>query len=219
MVITSATHLSCFSLKLCVYQVKRIFTGRSVAGMLLGMVVYQLGAVVPHYVFIRLVPDTSKETNKTILVFDFLTYNERLGVLSILFSYSIPTLICFALVSVGTIFLVIKLRQSAEFRRSMAVKRPVKISSKERTLSRSVIGICVIYIVCQGPNVILYLVSIVYPPVHTWNPVYGNVVLVLMSAIMLLQAISSSINLFVYFRMMSQYRYTFKKLFLSGGIS
>ena len=178
-----------------------------------------MGAVVPHYFFIRLVPVTSQLTNKTILVFDFLTYNERLGVLSILLSYSIPTFICFVLVSVGTIFLVIKLRQSAEFRRSMAVKRPDKISSKERTVSRSVIGICVVYIVCQSPNVIIYLVSIVYPPAHTMNPVYGNFVFLLLALIMILQAISSSINLFVYFKMMSQYRDTCKKLFLSGGIN
>ena len=181
--------------------------------MLLGMVVYQLATVAPHYVFIRLVPAVSQLTNKTILVFDYLTYNERLGVLSMLLSFSIPTFICFALVSVGTIFLVIKLRQSAEFRKSMAVKRPEKISSKEQTVSRSVIGICVIYIVCQSPNVILYLVSIIHPPLHAWNPVYGNIVYLLVWVILLLQATSASINLFIYLKMMSQYRDVFKKLF------
>ena len=183
--------------------------------MLIAMAIYEIATMFPLYLSVRLIPATSSLTNKSIVVYDWQNYDVATGVLAILLNFSIPTFICFILVTMGTIFLAIKLRQSAEFRKSMSVKKTDKISTRERKVSRSVIGVCVIYIVCQSPNVFIYLASIIYPPFASFDPVYGNLVLLILFVCILFQAISSSINLFVYLQMMSQYRETFKKLFLA----
>ena len=143
---------------LSIHQVKLIFTRRNVVCVLLGMLVYQTRAVIPHYLSVWLVPVSASQSNRTILVFAVFTYNKRIVIISLLFSLTIPTLICFILVTVGTIFLVIKMQQSAEFRRSMAEKQPEKISTPEKTVTRSVIGICVIHISFMSPDVAFYLV-------------------------------------------------------------
>ena len=178
--------------------------------LLVGMVLYQVATLVPHYLYISVVSVTDPVTNRTKFFFDFVNYNERLGILSLLLSFSIPTFVCFAVVTTGTFFLVIKLRQSADFRKSMAVTRPGKISKKERTVSKMAIGICVIYVICLSPSVASFLVSTAFSQFHAFNLVYGNVALIAIGVSLLFQAISSSINLFVYLVMMSKFRHTFK---------
>ena len=196
-----------------IYQVKLIFTRKNVVCVLLGRLVYQTCAVIPHYLTMRLIPVSAPQFNRTILVFDLFTYNKRMGIISLLFSVTIPTFICFILVLVGTIFLVIKLQQSAEFRRSMTEKQPEKISTREKTVARSVVGICVIYISCMTPDVAFYLVCQVFPQFHALEPVYGNIAMVATNVATLGQSVSASVNIFVYIKMMSQYRDTFNKLF------
>ena len=174
---------------------------------------YQTCAVIPHYLSIRMTPVSAPQSNRTILVFHMFTYNKRIGIISLLFSVTIPTFICFIHVTVGTTFLVIKLQQSVEFRRSMTEKQLEKISTREKTVARSVLGIRAIYISCMTPDVALYLVGQVFPPFHALDPVYGNIAMVATNAATLGQSVSASVNIFVYINMMSQYRDTFKKLF------
>ncbi|KAK3797167.1 hypothetical protein RRG08_060511 [Elysia crispata] len=180
------------------------------------MVLYQMGTLVPHYLYIGLTHATSPLTNKTVLVFDLLKYNERIGVLSLLLSFSLPTLVCFILVTLGTLILVARLRHSAELRSSSAVKRPLRIASKERSVATSVIGICVIYIVCLSPNVGFILVATAFPRFFYSDSVYGNATVFILTVASVFQSVSASVNLFVYLRMMSKYKAVLTKLFLSA---
>ena len=178
------------------------------------MAVYQIGTLVPHYLYIRLIPAATSLTNKTIFFFDHLKYNERIGVISLLLSFSVPSLVCFLLASVGTIFLVVKLRQNAQIRKSMTGKHSGMIFTKEKILARSIIGICCIYIVFFSPNVVTYFVASILPSFHIRDPVYGNAAMLTLYLSYLLQSVSASVNLFVYMYMMTQYRNTFLKIFL-----
>ena len=197
-----------------------MFTRRTVAGTLLVMILYELATTLPHFLSMALTRVKSPLTNKTILAFDFINYNERVGILSTLLSFSIPTSISFLIVIVGTILLVVKLQQSSNFRRSIAGNSwETAISARDRTLSRSIIGICVMYIVCLSPNVVIFLVSTAFPPFHIRDPVYGNVAYLSINFGILVQGINASMNMFVYLHMMSPYRKTFKKLFLPSTSS
>ena len=181
--------------------------------LLVGMVLYQVATLIPHYLYISVVSVTDPVTNRTKFFFDFVNYNYRLGILSLLLSFSIPTFVCFILVTIGTIFLVAKLRQSADFRKSTAVARPQKISTKDKTVSNMVIAICVIYIVCLSPNVGTFLVSTAYPQFHSFNPMYRNIAQFALDVSLIFQSICSSINLFVYLKMMSKFREIFNTVF------
>ena len=199
---------------LFIEQVKLIFTRRTVVCFMVGMVLYQLANVIVHYLHINLIFMKDPVTNRTMFFFDVVNYNQRVGIISILLSFSIPTFACFLLVTIGTIFLVVKLRQSADFRKSMTVMRPDKISTKDKAVSKIVIGICVIYIICLSPNVASYVVSTAFSEFHTFNPVYGNIAHLSLIVSYLFQTISSSMNLFVYLQMMSKFREMFKSVFL-----
>ena len=181
--------------------------------LLVGMVLYQVATLIPHYLHISVVSVTDPVTNRTKFFFDFVNYNDRLGIISLLLSFSIPTFVCFILVTTGTIFLVAKLRQSADFRKSTAVTRPQKISTKDKTVSNMVIAICVIYIVCLSPNVATTLASTAFSQFHSFNPTYGNIVISSLDVSLMFQSICSSINFFVYLKMMSKFREIFNTVF------
>ena len=197
-----------------------MFTRRTMAGTLLVMILYELATTLPHFLSMALMRVMSPLTNKTILVFDLTNDNNRVGLLSTLLSFSIPTFISFLIVIVGTILLVVKLQQISNFRRSIAGNRwETALSARDRTLSRSIIGICVMYIVCLSPNVVVFLLSTAFPPFHIRDPVYGNVAYLSLHFGSLVQGINASMNMFIYLHMMSPYRKTFKKLFLRSTSS
>ncbi|GFS04892.1 peptide receptor GPCR [Elysia marginata] len=195
-------------------KVKQIFTRKVVTSLFFGMVLYQLAISVPHYSLMGLTPVTSTTTNETLLAFDFLKYNNNLGLVFVFASSTAPTAISFVLVIIGTTFLLVKLRQSAEFHSSMTGNRRIRISTREKKVARSAFGICVIYIVCFSPTVGIYVATAIFPRFDVPDPVYGNAATFILYLSMLLQVVSASINFFVYLEMLSQFKGTLKNLFL-----
>ncbi|KAK3758009.1 hypothetical protein RRG08_058316 [Elysia crispata] len=79
-------------------------------------------------------------------------------------SYSLPTALCFTTITVGTLLLVIKLRQTVVVRSSMAPgSRSSVDTNRETKIVRVVIIISTIYICCLSPSVSFYATSFGIP--------------------------------------------------------
>ena len=178
------------------------------------MEAYQIASATPRSFAIILTRTTSLLTNKTIFFFE--STNQVMDISSILASYSIPTFVCFIIVVAATVFLISRFNHSRRFRDSMVRQdnRTEKISNEDMKLSRAVAFICIIFIIEATPNVFMFVSIIVYPELHVTMPRLRNISYVIVASGMLFHAISSSINIFVYFRMGQKFKSTFKESFI-----
>ncbi|GFS08123.1 chemosensory receptor A [Elysia marginata] len=129
-------------------------------------------------------------------------------------SFSAPTFICFFIVVVSTILLVVKLRQNLEWRNESTNQSSKNLgSSKEQKATRSVLAICTIFIACFALNLALFFASLVYPRFTHMDPYLGSLFRVLYSFSTLLQLLSATVNIFVYYKMSTKYREIFTALF------
>ena len=195
-------------------QVKLIFSRRTVTWLIGGMAVYQVASGLPRSFAIHLTSVISPMHNRTMIGFDFGRFKTKLFMTSVFASYSIPTFILFIVVLVGTIFLINSFKQSRQLRDSMTGSEKSSLSNKDSRLIRLVIFICMFYIISAAPLVLIFITSFIYPDFNDTNLYLKNLLLVSHSIGELFQALSSSINIFVYFRMGSKYKDTFKQIFL-----
>ncbi|RUS80461.1 hypothetical protein EGW08_011777 [Elysia chlorotica] len=132
-------------------------------------------------------------------------------------SFSAPCLVCFFIVLISTVLLVVRLKQNLEWRNELneAPKQTIQISkgSKEMKAARSVVAICVIFIVCFAPNVALFALSLVDPRFTPYDPYYGNLMRPVYALSSLLQVFSSAVNIVVYYKMSTKYREVFRAIF------
>ncbi|KAK3713857.1 hypothetical protein RRG08_033829 [Elysia crispata] len=194
-------------------KVKQIFTRKTTARLIAGMVIYQIASGLPRSFGVRFAWIPSAVTNSTRI--SYVIFNPRLVSLSYLVSFSIPNLICFFVVVLGTIFLISKFKQSRQLRSTMSVtgKKSNEMSDKDVRLVRSMIFISALYIFGAAPNVLLYIVHSAYPSLHIDNPYLGYLHSLLLLATMVLQAASCSVNIFVYVRMGSNFKAKLREMF------
>ena len=196
-----------------IFQVKLIFTRRTVIWLVGGMAVYQIASGLPRNFAIHLTPIVSPINNRTLIIFDFDRFNSKLFMTSVFASYSIPTSILFIVVLIGTIFLINSFKRSRQLRDAMTGSEKSSLSNKDARLVHMVIFICIFYIISAAPLVLIFITAAVYPDFNDTNPYLKNLLYLSHSIGELFQALSSSINIFVYFRMGSKYKDNFKQIF------
>ena len=177
------------------------------------MALYQVASGLPRNFTIHLISVLSPIHNKTIIVFDFKRFKPNLFMYSVFASYSIPTFVCFIVVSVGTIFLINSFKQSLQLRDSMTGSEKSSLSNKDTRLIQMVIFICVSYIASAAPVVLIFITAAVYPDFNETNPYLKNFFYASHFIGDMFQAFSSSINIIVYFHMGSKYKEMFKQTF------
>ena len=177
------------------------------------MVIYQIASGLPRSFGVRIVKTISPLTNRTLLIYT--PFNPRLVTTSYFVSFSLPNTVCFAVVVVGTIFLISKFKSSRRLRDSMTKsgKSLSNISEKDIKLVRSMIFVCCIYIIGSAAGVVIYIVSTAYPTLQGDNPYLGTLITAFIVHANLFQAVSCSVNILVYFRMGSKFKKTFFQLF------
>ena len=127
--------------------------------------------------------------------------------------FAIPSTTCFFIVVITTIFLVVKLRRNLQWRRGASTQTD-KTSEKENRIVRTIIAVSTIFIICFFPNVANFFTQIIYPPFRFDNPYLGTLTIVMFTISGVFQAISSSINIFFYYRMSSKFKKNFTESFL-----
>ena len=127
--------------------------------------------------------------------------------------FAIPSTTCFFIVVITTIFLVIKLRRNLQWRKGTATQSE-RSSDKENKIVRKIIAISTIFIICFFPNVANFFAQIIYPPFRFDDPYLGTLTIIMFTFSGVFQAISSSINIFFYYRMSSKFKRTFSEIFM-----
>ena len=130
----------------------------------------------------------------------------------ILCYFHLPSFISFGLVLVSSSFLIIRLKQSVKWRSSTGSTSGDSI--KEEKVVRSVIFVCTLFIICFLPNILIGIVTLLYPEFNLESPYLGGLTAISYTISFLGQAINSSVNIFVYYSMSTRFREVFRGVFL-----
>ena len=122
--------------------------------------------------------------------------------------YVIPSTTCFFIVVLATIFLVVKLRTNQKWRRE-TISQKEKSNEKENKLVKTIIAISTLFIICSFPNVSIFIAQTIYPRFRYGDPQLGSLIERMFGLSGIFQAVSSSINIFFYYRMSSRFKKTF----------
>ncbi|GFN83091.1 chemosensory receptor a [Plakobranchus ocellatus] len=178
-------------------RMKKIFIRRRVIFLILAMAVYEI-------VFVGLHIAKTGPPYST---------NSMLKALYLLCSYSSISLACFAVISISTIFLIIRLQRSLTWRKTTSTASGQTTSNKEAKATRCVVFICLLFIVCFFPNLFTIIFVSIYPTFNVWDPYFYRLAYIICIGSFLCQAISISANTLVYYIMSSKYRQVFRGLF------
>lgn len=156
------------------------------------------------------------ERNKTLLGLVF-TSDRKSAEGVVFFLYSILGSTSFVAMIVFTVVLVVKLKQKTKWRRKANIDRgrSETISSRERTMNMVVL-IATVLIVCYTPGVAVSMASFFKPEFS----VIGNemnIFYVAWSFVFIFEALNSSVNIFLYYKMSTKYRETFHEVFGACG--
>ena len=163
---------------------KDIVTPRRTTALILVMVVYEI--ILAGLLFAHTGPPYDLFHPKRMLYF--------------ICSFSAPSCFCFVIVVVTTSILVVRLRQNVEWRKEAAKQSTGDSAiSKEQRAARSVVVICMIFIICFIPNVIALLASLVYPKYDIRDSYLGNLSRLVFIFCALIQGANSSVNILVYY--------------------
>ncbi|RUS76189.1 hypothetical protein EGW08_016033 [Elysia chlorotica] len=100
-------------------KVKSIFTHKTIISLIAGMVVYQVLATMPRSLILNIISTKSRWSNRTVYILDRGKYDLRIVNATLMASSAIPTLFCFLVVVVGTIFLIYSFKKSRALRHAM----------------------------------------------------------------------------------------------------
>ncbi|XP_059168464.1 galanin receptor 2b-like [Physella acuta] len=209
------TAFASFERCLCVLiplKVKRVITKKVSVYVNLLIFLIMLLDLVPAYYVVYLDWIYVPELNRTLLMAAF--HEDP----NVVFDYSyivtdlfIPY-ITFGIIIVCTCVVVVKLKSRAMWRSSVSVVKDKTIPGKEKKLVLMLVVVSVIFTVCLMPqSAILTAVGLVDElGVRGRN---FDVALVCYSIAYLFESVSSSINLIVYYRMSTKFRYTLFDIF------
>ncbi|GFN83238.1 peptide receptor gpcr [Plakobranchus ocellatus] len=197
-------------------KVKSIITVRRISILLIIVLLVQMSSIIPTYATLKLAYVQSPVTNRSSLAIIQSEYGFHIETITMFAAFTIPSVICFSIVVMCTIFLVIKLNQSAKWRQSTSnamSKEDGSMLTKEKRIVRTVVMICTVYIFCFAPNVFTFTTMAAYPKFNQADPYLGNLQSVCLQIGFSSHAICSAVNIFVYITMSTKYRETFFKLF------
>ncbi|RUS79503.1 hypothetical protein EGW08_012735 [Elysia chlorotica] len=195
-------------------RVKTIFTPARVSAALALVLLFELASLAPPYSSMQLVWVVSAGSNLTKL--RHADQHGQHGALSYLVFYTAPSLAAFTVVTLGTAILVVKLRQSVRRRQEMTHKSGQEVAQKEVKVAQSVVLVCVMFVVCYSPCVYVIVKGALDPDFHFGDPYYEHFVFSYLSVTFFLQSVSSSMNMFVYIKLSSRYKQTFRQVFCAA---
>ena len=159
----------------------------------------------------------------TVVDTPFLNLKEKID--NIVFG-AIQPIIAFFTVLVCTVFLVVYLRRSSQWRKSMAsaggktgdgdnsfqFEMKQNISRKEEKVMRLVTSIAAIFIVCYTPNTLMILHMAIFPSFSLFGQ-HRNTFLMIYLVSVLANSVSASVNIFIYYNMGTRYRNALRLMF------
>lgn len=170
-------------------------------------------SIIPEYIAHRLEMKFFPRRNKSILGMAFSADREILIKISYIVNNVVINLGSFIVISVFMIIMVLQLQKNTHWlKTSGASKQADTFSSRNQKISKMVISISVLFIICFIPVSMLYIGLSQEPDFFTSSK-YINLILVLGSTGVLLESINSSCKIFIYYYMRHKYRNVFLSLF------
>lgn len=122
-----------------------------------------------------------------------------------------------ALVSVAvcTVVLVVSLNKKTQWRSINAVYNtltPESTTVKEKKVVKMVIFISAIFVICYSPATLIFLIMACDPD-FSFTGIYENLFYVIWAITLVLETVSSSVNIFVYMKMSTRFRTVFLETF------
>ena len=178
------------------------------------------GELIQTYAVMNLQWRTDPVTNRTGLVYVVTYYFKYLQSIAYLVFSVGPSAVSFIVVSVGTSFLIVKLKESTRWRKSSSTgAQKQEISNKQTRVIRSAVLVCLVYIVCFTPNVCIILATITEPRLYITDPYYGPFVTASLYLANVFQGISSTFNICIYLTTSIRFRQTCVIIFCRTKVS
>lgn len=196
-------------------KVKEIITPRKTKIINVSIFIFMIAIFSPFYYVNRLEWRYNFIKNKTLLTLVFT--DDKVFVETITFpihsvSMSVISLVC---VVVCTIILIIKLTKKSKWRQehSVSATSALDVSSrKDQKVVKMVTSISVLFIVCYTPATISFVMMTCFPEFSIAGK-FKNTFYVVWSLTVLLETLSSSVNIFIYFSMSSKFKAIFLGMF------
>lgn len=161
------------------------------------------------YIGLKFVPGR----NKTLMGILFTEAKDSVeGVVFIL--HFMLGIVSFVAVVIFATLLVIKLRQSSEWRKGVTssnIKREV-VSNRDKKTVKMIVLIASVLIVCYTPGAFFSMVTFVGGPAFSIRGNFVNVCEAMWTVAYIFHSANSSVNIFIYYSMSTKYRNTFHEV-------
>lgn len=199
----------------CPLKVKMILTPNRIKRCVLSFFIMFIVVVAPVYTAYKLDWKFYPEKNRTLIGLVFMKYREETEGFSNFLMNLVFLPLSIIIVLGCALGLVIKLNQQSKWRKKSASRCSVKnniATTKDKKVIKMIMAIAAIFITCFLP--LFFVVAwMIKEPEYVVTGLYENLYLVTVSFAYLLEAISSSVNIIVYYHMSSRYKTTFFILF------
>ncbi|CAL1540908.1 unnamed protein product, partial [Lymnaea stagnalis] len=193
--------------------VKKMITPTRTIKALLVMYVITVLPLVPEYLSAYLGWKFVEERNATLFGLTLTRDSPRLEGLTFLI-YFIYILIAYVVVSCLTCILILKLKQKTDWRQKsiFGMQRSEVISARDKKTISMIVAVAIVFIVCNGPSVVLYMVGYLLPGFSVVGE-RENLFFVSWSFGFHFEALNGTIVIMFYYKMSSKYRRSFLGLF------
>lgn len=170
-------------------------------------------SVAPVFAVYRVGLKFSPSRNKTLTGLHYTQDRESVEKASFFVNNALIPLIAFVVIVTCTIILVIQLRNKTQWRiKSSGSAQTDKMSGRDQKVAKMVVMISCLFIACYIPMSLLFVALSLVPGFSVFGK-YKNILDLLGCLSFILEAINSSVNIFIYYDMSSKYRNVLVMLF------
>lgn len=197
-------------------KVKQVVTPERVFFTIVCIYALFISSGAPVYVVNRIQLKFFPMRNKTVLGLVHLDYPDNVENISYIINNVLFPFAAFLVIIVCTVILVVHLQNKSRWRRSTATStQSLNACNRSDRVAKMVVMISVIFIACFTPLSINFIAMTIEPELSLGGK-YVNVLLTIMGVGFALEAVNSSVNIFIYYYMSSRYRGVFHQLFDGG---
>ncbi|XP_055890731.1 thyrotropin-releasing hormone receptor-like [Biomphalaria glabrata] len=195
----------------CPLKVKNIITPKRAAVVICSTYVIIFFFLLPEYATSYIDWKFYPPRNKTLLRLVFTSNRKSMEGLVFILNACLGAL-SYLLVVVFTAVLIYKLKRNSKWRKENNKDFSDQTSSRDNKAVTMVLLIAAFLIVCSAPSIVLSLVSFFLQEFSVLG-FHSNIFFAVWSIAFFFGAINSSVNIFLYYKMSSKFRRSFKALF------
>lgn len=196
----------------CVFQVKSLLTTKRIAVVIVCVYIILTSCNAPVYVVSSLGMKYFPDRNKSMLGVVYTSGGQTVEKYFFAINNAFVPLSSFVIIIICTVILVFKLSRANKWRKKSSVSlQGDGASSRNQKVSSMVVMISTLFIVCFIPLSFLFIVMSLFPEL-SFDGREKNLLLTIGGCIVIMESINSSSNIFIYYKMSTKYRITFRHL-------